>query len=212
VLSHYPWNINVRKKAINDKLQGNVAIYLRCSGVVKKQSKKCLLLSLAVNFYKYVNIWQCCKQGRRCLFTDRLSIKPFLIWLLKPHHTLNTLFCNLSLIACFLTIMFDNVVWQHTQGVVGFSVITLLQIYRGVLQWNFFRSRLGFHGIMTASLWSHFLAHAVFLFPVQLVFKRGLANGIRRMRTGAGEQRLTMPLNYWNIACLLLEKQCETVA
>jgi len=33
------------KQAINDKLQGSVATYLRCSGGVKNQIKKLLLLS-----------------------------------------------------------------------------------------------------------------------------------------------------------------------
>ena len=34
------------KNAINDKLQGNVAAYLRCGGVVNNQIKKGLLVSL----------------------------------------------------------------------------------------------------------------------------------------------------------------------
>ena len=34
------------KQAINEKLQGSVATYLRCVGVVNKQIKKGLLLSL----------------------------------------------------------------------------------------------------------------------------------------------------------------------
>jgi len=34
------------KHAINDKLQGSVATYLRCGGVVNNQNKKGLLLSL----------------------------------------------------------------------------------------------------------------------------------------------------------------------
>jgi len=34
------------KQAINDKLQGSVATYLRCGGVVNKQITKGLLLSL----------------------------------------------------------------------------------------------------------------------------------------------------------------------
>jgi len=38
------------KQAINDKLQGSVATYLRCVGVVNNQIKKGLLLSLWVNF------------------------------------------------------------------------------------------------------------------------------------------------------------------
>jgi len=36
------------KLAINDKLQGSVAAYLRCGGVVNNQIKKGLLLSLRV--------------------------------------------------------------------------------------------------------------------------------------------------------------------
>jgi len=33
------WNINVKtKQAINDKLQGSVAAYLRCGGVVNNQN------------------------------------------------------------------------------------------------------------------------------------------------------------------------------
>ena len=39
------------KQAINDRLQGSVATYLRCSGVFNNQIKKCLLLSLRVNFF-----------------------------------------------------------------------------------------------------------------------------------------------------------------
>ena len=45
------------KQAINDKLQGSVAAYLRCSDVVNNQIKKGLLLSLWVSFFKSVNIW-----------------------------------------------------------------------------------------------------------------------------------------------------------
>ena len=36
------------KQAINDKLQGSVVTYLRCGGLVNKQIKKVLLLSLSV--------------------------------------------------------------------------------------------------------------------------------------------------------------------
>ena len=45
-------------QAINDKLQGSVATYLRCGGVVNNQIKKGLLLSLWVKNIKSVNIWQ----------------------------------------------------------------------------------------------------------------------------------------------------------
>jgi len=56
------------KQAINDKLQGSVAAYLRCGGVADNQIKKGLLLSVRVkNFFKSVNIWQSYKQERGCL-------------------------------------------------------------------------------------------------------------------------------------------------
>ena len=56
------WNINVSKQAINDKLQGSVATYLRCGGVVNNQIKKGLLLSLLVKKLKSSSIWQSYKQ------------------------------------------------------------------------------------------------------------------------------------------------------
>jgi len=55
------------KQAINDNLQGSVATYSRCDGVVNNQIKKGLLLSLRVIFFKSVNIWQSYKQERGCL-------------------------------------------------------------------------------------------------------------------------------------------------
>ena len=39
------------KQAINDKLQGSVATYLRCGGVVINQIKKNLLMSVCENFF-----------------------------------------------------------------------------------------------------------------------------------------------------------------
>jgi len=51
------------KQAIIDKLQGSVATYLRCGGVVDNQIKKGLLLTVRVKkFSKSVNIWQSYKQ------------------------------------------------------------------------------------------------------------------------------------------------------
>jgi len=44
------------KQAINDKLQGRVAIYLRYGEVFSNQINKGLLLSLRVNFLKS-NLW-----------------------------------------------------------------------------------------------------------------------------------------------------------
>ena len=70
---------------------------------------------LACNLVKYSQIY--------FFFTDIVSNKPFLIWLLTiPPHLkyVATLPCNLSLIACFLTLMFHKVVLQHMQEMVGF--------------------------------------------------------------------------------------------
>jgi len=52
---------------------------------------------------------------------ERLSNKPFLTWsVTTPPHLkyVATVLCNLSSIACFLTLMFHKVVWPHTQGAV----------------------------------------------------------------------------------------------
>jgi len=126
------------KQAINDKLQGSVATYLRRGGVVNNQIKKGLLFSLWVNFFKLVNIWQSYKQERDCLslsssfssvlarrarnfakyspiknFTHTLSNKFFLICLLtaQPHlKYIATVPCNLSLMDVLLTLMFHTVV------------------------------------------------------------------------------------------------------
>jgi len=65
------------KQAINDKLQGSVATYLRCGGVVNEQIKNGLLLSARVNFFKSANIWQSYKQSCGCLVHFvRLAITP----------------------------------------------------------------------------------------------------------------------------------------
>ena len=56
-------------------------------------------------------------------FTYRLSNKPFLIWsLATPPHVkyVATLPCNLSLIACFLTLMFHKVAWQNIHVLQGY--------------------------------------------------------------------------------------------
>jgi len=56
------------KRAINDKLQGSVATYLRCDGSFYNQIKKGLLMSLRVKeVLKSVNIWQSNKQECGCL-------------------------------------------------------------------------------------------------------------------------------------------------
>jgi len=66
------------KQAIHNQLQGSVATYLRCGGVVNNQIKKNLLLSLRVNFFfKSVNIWQSYKQERGCFvhFPSLLAVR-----------------------------------------------------------------------------------------------------------------------------------------
>jgi len=49
MLLHYL--VKQAKQAINDRLRGNVAKYLRCGGVANNQIKKSLLLSVRVNFF-----------------------------------------------------------------------------------------------------------------------------------------------------------------
>ena len=55
------------KQATKDKLQGSVAAYLRCGGVVNTHIKKGLLLSLRVKKNLNRRIWQSYKQKRDCL-------------------------------------------------------------------------------------------------------------------------------------------------
>jgi len=55
------------KQAINDKLQGSVATYLGCDGVVNNQIKNGLLLSLWGNFFnRWVLFWQSYRQEHGC--------------------------------------------------------------------------------------------------------------------------------------------------
>ena len=61
------WNINAREQAINNKLQGSVATYLRRGAEVNNQIKKGLLLSLSVWKLKSVNICQSYKREGGCL-------------------------------------------------------------------------------------------------------------------------------------------------
>jgi len=56
------------KQAMNDKLQGSVATYLKCGGVANNQIEKGLLLSVPVKFFfKSVNLWQSYNKERDCL-------------------------------------------------------------------------------------------------------------------------------------------------
>ena len=53
------------KQAINDKLQGSIAAFLRCGGVVNNQIKKSLLLSLWV------------KKNKICEYSAKLQAKTW---------------------------------------------------------------------------------------------------------------------------------------
>ena len=71
-----------------------------------------------------------------------------------------TTLCNLSLIACFLALMFHKVVWQHVQDVVGFLINQFTANLPGFpLRKN--ENRLKFDRIIATSLWPHFLALSV---------------------------------------------------
>ena len=49
MLLHYLETLMSAKQAFNEKLQGSVATYLMCGGVINNQIKKGFLLSLRVN-------------------------------------------------------------------------------------------------------------------------------------------------------------------
>jgi len=52
------------KQAINDKLEGSVATYLRCGEVFNNQIKKGLLLSLSVKFFFQIGEYLAKSQAR----------------------------------------------------------------------------------------------------------------------------------------------------
>jgi len=86
-------NINGRKQATNHKLQGSVAAYLKCGGVVNNQINKNLLLSLSMKKYlKSVNIWQSYKQGHGC----PMHFVSLANTLLNAHETNYVLACNFA--------------------------------------------------------------------------------------------------------------------
>jgi len=55
------------KQVLKDKLQGSLAAYFTCGGVVDNQIKKGFLLSLSEKNLKSVNIWQSYKRKHDCL-------------------------------------------------------------------------------------------------------------------------------------------------
>jgi len=85
----------------------------------------------------YCHVYSLCAPGHHCWKMTKVH----------NNHVLKhvaTLPCNLSLIACFLTWMFHKVVWQHMQGVVGFVITILLQIYLRISKWKSYENRLRF--------------------------------------------------------------------
>jgi len=89
------------KHAINDKLQGSAATYLRRGAVVNNQIKKGLLLSLWVKkFLKSVNIWQSYRQERDCLvyFLRLLALSWPGVQSARDNHVLACNFAKYSLI------------------------------------------------------------------------------------------------------------------
>jgi len=82
------------KQAINDKLQGSVATYLKCGGVVENQIKKDLLLNVRMKFFQSVNIWQRYKQKRGCLM-HFARLANTLLKTKKEHETITFLLITL---------------------------------------------------------------------------------------------------------------------
>ena len=120
---------------------------------------------------------------------DTLDNKPFLIWLLTtpPHlKCVATLPCNLSLFACFLTIMFHKVVWQHMQGVVGFFNKLFTANLSRNLPVKKMGTRLRFDRIMATSLWLHFFWHILYS-------SLQLASPLRELTCKMGSHSLGLP-------------------
>ena len=96
------------KQAINDKLQGSIGTYLRCSWVVNNQTKKGLLLSVRVNFLT-VNIWQSYSQERGCLM-HFAHLANTLLKTKKVHETIMFLLVTLPNIHRFKKILSDSAI------------------------------------------------------------------------------------------------------
>ena len=95
-------------------------------------------------------------------FSDRLGSKPFLIWLLKTSLHLKyiaTLPGNFSLIACFVTLMFDKIVWQHIRGVVGYINHFATYLPRNLSEKIFWKSVKIWQNYSHEFVASIFLAH-----------------------------------------------------
>ena len=90
------------KQALNDKLQGGVAAYLKCGGIVNNQIKKG---SLWAKILKSVNIWQSNKQERDCLvhFLRLLAVCWSGALSARDNHSLACHFAKYSAIKIFFT-------------------------------------------------------------------------------------------------------------
>jgi len=86
---------SLKTSDFNDKLQGNVATYLRRGGVVNNQITKNLLLSMPVKqFLKSLNIWQSYKQEDGCLVHFLRLLQQCTGQAHKVHKTQDVLACN----------------------------------------------------------------------------------------------------------------------
>ena len=142
---------------------------------ITKLRKVCCWVSWC--FFKSVNIWRGYQQERGCLVqfvrlastllkddeSDETTIfvqltlpnthrlKKITSRLINKRKDITTLPCNLSLIACFLTSMLHEAVWQHMQCLVGF-LIKNTPYFLEIFQWEFFENRSRFDRIMAINL------------------------------------------------------------
>jgi len=75
------------KPLTNDKLQGSVAVYLTCGGVVNDQIKERFLAESESTKIKLVNNWQSYKQERDCLVQVSSYFSSVLARRAKVHET-----------------------------------------------------------------------------------------------------------------------------
>jgi len=117
---------------------------------------------LACNFAKYLPIQK--------KFTDRLSNKPFLIWLLTTPPRLKyvaILPCNLSLVACFVGINVSQgsvATYARCDGIFNIHLTTNLPRNLPVKK---IQHRFRFDRTVTMSLWHHFFGACCSLYVIR---------------------------------------------
>ena len=129
--------------------------WLSCSHVVAKgpvRETTTFLLVILPNIHRF-----------KKKFTDRLGNKPLLIWLLPNPSHLKYVATQLTLIACYLTLMFHKVVWATYSSCGGiFNKHFTVNLLRNLAVKKFWKSDKIWQNYGHEFVAS-FLAHPVYL-------------------------------------------------